>query len=916
MTTKNLVPRATGEGSLGTSSLKWGSINALTGSFDATQFEALKNGADNDLLVAGNNVTITYASGANGNQYTIEASSTPITGVLEDLETLGTSAAADGAFIVATGAGAFAYESGATARTSLGLGTIATEDINLMPALIMAGAIAMGTNKITGLGTPTADTDAATKAYVDGVAQGLDIYDTVVAATTASFTMASTASTTTLVLADGEGGFNASADTFTVDNVSLSQGDRVLIKDGVNSNNTGDSDKWNGIYTVGDLTAASLTLTRAADMDVPSEFNTGAFFFVEQGDTNDDNGFVLTTDGTVTVGTSNIEFTQFSGAGAITAGGGLSKTGNTLSIDIPNQAEMTGDVADTDELLISDAGTLKRADFSIIRDAVFNDVSGDATIAAGGALTVDKTIISGQTEETSIADDDLVLIYDDSASVLRKMTKANFVSGISATVALDGISAGTSSATLATTGDITFEVNGSNNDFIVKTRPGGSQKTAFQIYTSFDGSEEQSKFHTDVEIVSTNAGPLRSLNFHRASAFDLGKISATTGSTTIEVCNIEFKRGGNSNEGEIYFNNAFSGGTLATALKIHQDLNNYRIVDITEHDGSSRGLALGGDLVKATADELNILDGVTATTAELNVLDGDTTASSTILDANDRVVVNDAGTMKQVTMTDVMTYVNANVSGGSVALDDIGVGDAASTLATTAGNITIDAQGTDTDIIFKGTTGGVDTTFLTLDGSDGGTAIFNSDINLQHTGARIYFGATDQTIITHQQQTGLIISLGGDLHSNEPRLTLSSTGSTNNKGPQLYFTFDTTASHAPSDDDVVGSLKFQGDAGKIYGLIENAIENASNPSGRFDFYVAANNGDVGSYGPVFTIKGSTTTYGEGIVELGGNLDVNGNDIVTTSNADLDLAPDGTGVVVLKGNTTGGNNPGAIKLNCE
>jgi hypothetical protein len=287
-----------------------------------------------------------------------------------------------------------------------------------------------------------------------------------------------------------------------------------------------------------------------------------------------------------------------------------------------------------------------------------------------------------------------------------------------------------------------------------------------------------------------------------------------------------------------------------------------------------------------------------------------------ILDANDRVVVNDAGTMKQVTMTDVMTYVNANVSGGSVALDDIGVGDAASTLATTAGNITIDAQGTDTDIIFKGTTGGVDTTFLTLDGSDGGTAIFNSDINLQHTGARIYFGATDQTIITHQQQTGLIISLGGDLHSNEPRLTLSSTGSTNNKGPQLYFTFDTTASHAPSDDDVVGSLKFQGDAGKIYGLIENAIENASNPSGRFDFYVAANNGDAGSYGPVFTIKGSTTTYGEGIVELGGNLDVNGNDIVTTSNADLDLAPHGSGVVVLRGNTTGGNNPGAIKLNCE
>lgn len=63
-------------------------------------------------------------------------------------------------------------------------------------------------------------------------------------------------------------------------------------------------------------------------------------------------------------------------------------------------------------------------------------------------------------------------------------------------------------------------------------------------------------------------------------------------------------------------------------------------------------------------------------------------------------------------------------------LDDIATGDAASTLATSAGNITIDAQGNDTDIIFKGTDGNADTTFLTLDGSDAGTAVFNHDIKL------------------------------------------------------------------------------------------------------------------------------------------------------------------------------------------
>ena len=67
---------------------------------------------------------------------------------------------------------------------------------------------------------------------------------------------------------------------------------------------------------------------------------------------------------------------------------------------ISGQAEMTGDVADADELMVSDGGTLKRADFSVVRDAVFNDVSGDATVAAGGAIT----IANGAVENTMLAD--------------------------------------------------------------------------------------------------------------------------------------------------------------------------------------------------------------------------------------------------------------------------------------------------------------------------------------------------------------------------------------------------------------------------------------------------------------------------------------------------------------------------------
>ena len=79
-------------------------------------------------------------------------------------------------------------------------------------------------------------------------------------------------------------------------------------------------------------------------------------------------------------------------------------------------------------------------------------------------------------------------------------------------------------------------------------------------------------------------------------------------------------------------------------------------------------------------------------------------------------------------------------------LDDIATGDAATTLATSAGNITIDAQGSDTDIIFKGTDGSTDTTFLTLDGSDAGTATFNHDVKLGDDGELVFGDGGDLTI--------------------------------------------------------------------------------------------------------------------------------------------------------------------------
>ena len=172
------------------------------------------------------------------------------------------------------------------------------------------GVINVSSARITSLGTPTGGTDAATKNYVDAQLQGLDVKNSVRVATTANGTLAT-------AFANGQ----------TVDGITLATNDRILLKD----QSTGSE---NGIYTVN----ASGAPTRATDFDENSEVTGGTFFFVEEGTTNADNGFVMTNDGTVTVGTTALVFTQFSGAGQVIAGDALTKSGNTLNVGVDDSS--------------------------------------------------------------------------------------------------------------------------------------------------------------------------------------------------------------------------------------------------------------------------------------------------------------------------------------------------------------------------------------------------------------------------------------------------------------------------------------------------------------------------------------------------------------------------------------------------
>lgn len=184
-------------------------------------------------------------------------------------------------------------------------------------SVAMAANLDLNSNKIVNLAAPTAAADAATKAYVDGVAQGLDIKDSVRA------------------LSDADIDLGVAADPSPVDGVTLADGDRIAL-----TGQTAGAE--NGIYDA--VTAADpTTWVRSADADSDAEVDAGMFFFVEEGTTYGDTGWVLTTNDPITLDTTSLAFSQFSGAGAVVAGDGLTKNGNTLDVGAGNGIAVAAD---------------------------------------------------------------------------------------------------------------------------------------------------------------------------------------------------------------------------------------------------------------------------------------------------------------------------------------------------------------------------------------------------------------------------------------------------------------------------------------------------------------------------------------------------------------------------------------------
>lgn len=222
-------------------------------------------------------------------------------------------------------------------------------------------SVSMNSQLLTNVLDPVNPQDAATKAYVDAARSGLDVKQSVRVATTADITLSGTQS---------------------IDGVSVLSGDRVLVK---NQN----AASQNGIYVV-----AAGSWSRATDADSDVEVTAGMFTFVAEGTTNADSGWVLTTNDTITLGTTALAFAQFSGAGQIVAGNGLTKTGNTLDVG----------TASTDRIVVNadniDLATVSRTNSSGSAGSTFlqtitTDSYGRVTAVASGVIQDATTSVKG-----------------------------------------------------------------------------------------------------------------------------------------------------------------------------------------------------------------------------------------------------------------------------------------------------------------------------------------------------------------------------------------------------------------------------------------------------------------------------------------------------------------------------------------
>ena len=468
------------------------------------------------------------------------------------------------------------------------------------------GSVSANSQKITNLADPTGDNDAANKSYVDGVAQGLDVKDSVVAATTANITLSGTQ---------------------TIDGVSVSADNRVLVK----NQSTGSQ---NGLY----LCKAG-SWVRTDDLAAGADA-AGMFTFVEQGTANGDKGFVCTTNkGSASVGSDSLAFSQFSSSGDITAGNGLDKSGTELSVDLKSNGGLV--IESTELALKLDASS----------------ITGTLAISDGGT---GATSASAARTALGVAIDSDVQAFDQQLADIAGLstTDGGIIVGNGSTFVLE--SGATARSSLGVTIGSQVQAYDADLDNLSGCQSGASAALAALTQTEvqiLDGCTSTTAELNILDGVTASTSEINILDGVTATATEINLLDGVTATTT----ELNLLDGVTATTAELNF-------TDGVTSNIQTQLNAKQASDAQLTELATMASNTASSLADLTSTEVQILDGATITTTELNIIDGNTSATSTTLAAADRMVMNDAGTMKQVALSDLITFI-ADESASSFEID-------------------------------------------------------------------------------------------------------------------------------------------------------------------------------------------------------------------------------------------------------
>lgn len=500
----------------------------------------------------------------------------------------------------------------------------------------------LSSRKITSLADPTNSQDAVTKAYADSLIATGNNKGTARAATTGALSLTS-ATATSITLTGGL--------PTTGDGVTYASGDIIFVKDQTGAGATGAA--ANGLYVY----ASGNTWQRATNADTSAEVKAGLFVFVSEGTTNGNNGYTLTTDDPITLGTTQLIFTQTSGAGQVEAGNGLTKSGNILNVASTGGGSLAI-TADSINLTsgIATAGTYR----SVTIDTYGRATGGTnpTTFSGYGLSDTSANLAEAITDETGTGN----LVFNTDASLTRPALSAetysttnNVTAGTNAQgqgaltsdySVITTATANPSGVTLptATTGRRLVIVNKGANPVNIYPATGGSidglsVNTSIQLAVNgvmeFNASST-TQWYSSYNLSNANSG----VTSFSGGTTGLTPSTGTTGSITLA--------------GTLALANGGTGATSAASAR------------------TNLGLAIGSDVQAYDAD-LATLAGVQTgvasaiallTSSEVAVIDGSSAATATTLALTDRLVVNDGGTMVQVALSDLITFFENGTASG------------------------------------------------------------------------------------------------------------------------------------------------------------------------------------------------------------------------------------------------------------